>query len=656
MFGTLAETLQNLLGSDVAGSVMSDIYSMDVMSKLNSTVFRTPHMRSAYFRKHFPYVEPVSVHLGRSRAKKERFAQYVPIKETLKMLLENRSVSQVLSEPRKGSRANGLLEDFCDGASYQRNVIFTSNNPSLQIMIYQDAFEVVNPLGSARKVHKVVGVYFTLANFAKHNRSTRDHLQLALLFNESDMRAFGHEKIFDPLIRDFADLEINGLTLNGVNIKGTVACILGDNLGSHFIGGFMENFSKSLYFCRYCLTTRPDFLRSPLQVQELRTIDDYTAAIQDIAVLGIPVRGIKNNSIFNELQFFHVCLPALPPCLAHDLFEGIIAKDLLLCIRYFVCSCKWFSYAYLNSQIASFPYKYGDANSKPPQVNEKGVKLSGDAIATWNLLRFFSVYIGHKVQNENDPVWILFLTLRKIVDIVTAPSLTEGTVAYLQVLIEEYIADRLELFPLESLVPKHHYLLHYPGLVLAFGPLINMWTMRFESKHSYFKNCVRQLKNFKSLCKTLAQRHQMLQAYLHSETFFSPTVSFNNSTPLVIQTYCIELQTCIRNLGITMLGAVVTDEVVYMGTAYTHGMFVALQSHDRMFGEILQGLVVNKESVFLMLRKYSGRFMSQFHYYEVSETSEYLCISVASLGDYLPLPLYNVDGRFILISKHSIFF
>lgn len=105
-----------------------------------------------------------------------------------------------------------------------------------------------------------------------------------------------------------------------------------------------------------------------------------------------------------------------------------------------------------------------------------------------------------------------------------------------------------------------------------------------------------------------------------------------------------------------MLGAVVTDEVVYMGTAYTHGMFVALQSHDPMFGEILQGLVVNKESVFLMLRKYSRRFMSQFHYYEVSETSEYLCISVASLGDYLPLPLYNVDGRYILISKHSIFF
>ncbi|CAN7939989.1 unnamed protein product [Ixodes hexagonus] len=377
---------------------MRGIESVDFVSKLNSTVFRTPHMRSVYFREHFAYVEPVSVYLGRSHTKKERFSQYVPIKETLKTLLENRYVSQILSEPRKGSRTTGLLDDFSDGAGDQRNALFTSNIPSLQIIIYQDAFEVVNPLGSARKIHKVVGVYFTLANFAKHNRSTRVHLQLALLFNESDIRVFGHDKIFGPLIQDLADLEKNGLFLNGKIMKGTVACILGDNLGSHFIGGFMENFSKSLYFCRYCLTTRPEFLRNPLQVQEVRTIDDYSAAVEDIAVLGTPVRGIKNNSVFNELQFFHICSPGLPPCLAHDLFEGIIAKDMLICIKYFVSTRKWFSYAYLNSQIASFPYKYGDANStlngnflqcKPPQVNEKGDKLSGDAIATWNLLRFF---------------------------------------------------------------------------------------------------------------------------------------------------------------------------------------------------------------------------------------------------------------------------
>ncbi|KAI4898988.1 hypothetical protein NFI96_028833 [Prochilodus magdalenae] len=43
---------------------------------------------------------------------------------------------------------------------------------------------------------------------------------------------------------------------------------------------------------------------------------------------------------------------------------------------------------------------------------------------------------------------------------------------------------------------------HYPGLILKFGPLIRLWTMRFESKLSYFKRCARQLKNFKNLSQS----------------------------------------------------------------------------------------------------------------------------------------------------------
>ncbi len=40
--------------------------------------------------------------------------------------------------------------------------------------------------------------------------------------------------------------------------------------------------------------------------------------------------GIKFDSIFNELTYFHVCEPGLPPCLGHDLFEGIVSTDLAL--------------------------------------------------------------------------------------------------------------------------------------------------------------------------------------------------------------------------------------------------------------------------------------------------------------------------------------
>ena len=53
------------------------------------------------------------------------------------------------------------------------------------------------------------------------------------------------------------------------------------------------------------------------------------------------VEGIKFSSVFNELKFFHVALPGLPPCLGHDVFEGVVQYDLQLYINYFVAH-KWF--------------------------------------------------------------------------------------------------------------------------------------------------------------------------------------------------------------------------------------------------------------------------------------------------------------------------
>ena len=43
-----------------------------------------------------------------------------------------------------------------------------------------------------------------------------------------------------------------------------------------------------------------------------------------------PYKGIKSESIFNQLHFFHFCNPGLPPCLGHDLFEGVVAYDLAI--------------------------------------------------------------------------------------------------------------------------------------------------------------------------------------------------------------------------------------------------------------------------------------------------------------------------------------
>lgn len=81
------------------------------------------------------------------------------------------------------SRSKDILEDIWDGSDVSSNALFDSNDNSLGLILYQDSFEVVNPLGSGRKKHKVLTVYFTVADIPPHNRSSVDQI---MLFREQD--------------------------------------------------------------------------------------------------------------------------------------------------------------------------------------------------------------------------------------------------------------------------------------------------------------------------------------------------------------------------------------------------------------------------------------------------------------------------------------
>lgn len=44
-----------------------------------------------------------------------------------------------------------MLQDVRDGEGFQNNLLLKSEPFSIGIILYQDAFEVVNPLGSGKK-------------------------------------------------------------------------------------------------------------------------------------------------------------------------------------------------------------------------------------------------------------------------------------------------------------------------------------------------------------------------------------------------------------------------------------------------------------------------------------------------------------------------
>lgn len=167
----------------------------------------------------------------------------------------------------------------------------------------------------------------SIGNLSEHRRSHVNTIKLIALCKEKD---FNNEKVYGKIVDDLQELEFDGIQLpSGEIIKGSIAFISADNLGSHSLGGFLENFSKATYFCRYCLITRNELYTDdgPFETYQRRTIENYNDALQKKGENN-NYQGVKLNSKFDDLSSYHVCEPGLPPCLGHDLFEGVVAYDL----------------------------------------------------------------------------------------------------------------------------------------------------------------------------------------------------------------------------------------------------------------------------------------------------------------------------------------
>jgi hypothetical protein len=309
MMGILRKSLRLLsLSNDQVEEIILNLSRENWFIKLNESVFKSEKTRSSYFRSQFNYVAPVTQWLEADLVSKKSY-QYIPIKESLAALMSSAAVQQdyMSTHSFEGNQASpGVLSDVTDGQVFKRNAFFQENPSALRLILYQDAFEVVNPLGSGKSKHKLLGVYYSLADLEPHNRSNTDHMQLLLLVKDRDFKEFGQCKIFSKLIEDLKSLESEGFaTPDGQVYKAGVCGIIGDNLGSHCIGGFSESFS-SHYFCRFCRIQKKHFHEDPIKMGSKRTIRHYDESAAAAERDGDMNEGIKFASLFNSLDHYHV--------------------------------------------------------------------------------------------------------------------------------------------------------------------------------------------------------------------------------------------------------------------------------------------------------------------------------------------------------------
>lgn len=712
---------------DKANEAVNEIIMNDPFSKSNE-ILKSDYKRKKTYKNELNYVSPVEISLGEIEGKQRHF-HYVPVIETVKTFFKNKSVTFELNSPTNSD--SEVLSDFYDGLVYKNNSFFNDNEESLKLILYQDSFEIVNPIGPSRGKYKILAVYLSLGNLPYHLRTHINSIQLVAICRE---KFFSHAKIFLPIVEDLKKIEDGVEFFPNKTIKGGLVFIAGDNLGSHALGGFTENFSKSTYFCRFCLITRKEFDNNckdsestsisnvevnseDLEEESMedyvnmngdhddredsvssaddeteqlddvsdtdendscdtesednceeecdsqsglgkrdyipysyasRTIDSYKKALKTKKEKETHFEGIKFDSVFNRLKTFHVCKPGLPCCLAHDLFEGIVAYDFPLMITHFVEN-KWFSIGSLNFRIENFKYSRHDQRDKPSKVQEKSHKLMGGAWQIFIFLKLFPLLIMDYLpdfEDDIDEVWICLLRLIEIAEIACAPKIHKSCIPYLKKIIDEYLSLRMKLFPDVKLRPKHHFLTHYPELILHYGPLIKISTLRFESKHTYFKRVMRGLRCYKNVTHSLSEKHELHQALLRSGSGLANDMIINDEFKFDRARYSDLIQ---ESVGKVKFFNTITEcsSAIFKGTYYTKGQIVAIRQEEYQINVEMGQIILilwDEEHLRFILEVKKTTFRPLLRLYEIEGCIRYECIKAEQLLSYCPMDIYVKDS------------
>ena len=610
------------------------------------------------------YVEPVTHKYVADNLNTATF-QYVPLLESLRVLLNNDSFrSNVLRNHT--STDTEIYQDYADGSIFKNHALFTTcteEMPVLQIVAYSDEFQVVNPLGPHTKKQKVLAFYYLIGNMPSHFKARKPVMQLLALCKSKDVKEYGLEAVARLLNLELSVLENEGIVVPRYpnRVRGALSYISGDNLNSNMLGGFQCSFGPNVvYPCRFCITTNLQMQESlastSFTIRTKEMYDDHCHALNNTTG---SVFGLKSRSSFIA-NSFHVAI-GLPPDIMHDLLEGVVPYETALILSNLIGN-KFFSLGDLNHIIRTWQYGPEDRNNRPVEISETfrtRTHIKQNAGRMWCLLRLLPLMLGSRVPTDN-LYWLFLLELKTIVEIVFSFKLSKSHVLHLEWLIQDHLQAFKELFPDNNIRPKQHFLLHYVSAIEMYGPLRLCWCMRFEAKHAYFTHVAQVVHNFKNICSTLAQKHQLKLAYhLASESGLLDDI-LETGTTIEVQWDLLlpDIIQMLQDNGMNRFAPLHTcKRVTINGISYYLKMYIVIRVENDipMFGHII-GIYLQDRNVSFVVHGIQSEFHSEVGAYCLFDTP--FCTEVvtySSLCDFYPLSAYSLLNKKYVVLKHVVF-
>lgn len=145
-------------------------------------------------------------------------AVHVPILDMIQKMFKHTDILDKIQETKMSQEGHFMSHQ--DGSYYKENELFSSSDDlKLPLLLYIDDLEIANPLGTSWKIHNLCSVYWVFADLPSKYRSSLHVLQLAALCKVSDVRRFGYERLFGPLLRDIQTLEQDSVFIGSPLVK-----------------------------------------------------------------------------------------------------------------------------------------------------------------------------------------------------------------------------------------------------------------------------------------------------------------------------------------------------------------------------------------------------------------------------------------------------
>ena len=163
-----------------------------------------------------------------------------------------------------------------------------------------------------------------------------------------------------------------------------------------------------------------------IQPELLCTRSNYK---EDIEVNDFCKTGIKEECVFNRIPSFHVTTN-FSVDIMHDLFESVCNFYLCRLLSHYILDVKLFTLETLNCRFQVLNVGENDKRNRSPIVMIDDLKKKNINMYASQMM-FFVRYLGVAVDElvpVDDQFWNLYLNLRQIVDLVTAPSFQNSVI------------------------------------------------------------------------------------------------------------------------------------------------------------------------------------------------------------------------------------